>query len=661
MRFTPQAMADLVSSDTGCTLGFDCEPLKLRIWSKVQGITKNRSGRAEFRIRLRSRGVSRVDCDSLIGQHARGGGRIWERWGAGERKRAKGKMFIRRSRGFQWVVRGVFVSVGRGSQGLSGIYGAGLLEGSWWRSPVVRQEAGEGRAQRSDVKMLKHDISIESEVSSLGWNWDYVELGRMVVSGLLVECPMCSLLLCGVHGWCLGGLSEALDCGGEVFGLGYGLGRGLKRVTMSQSSLVSKSMSSRKTEGYSKTVIGRCFNPRIQEMKSLLHMMPQICGLEGKVAGADLSLGKFQFDFDNEEDIAAVLKMEPFHFDNWMVSMVRWTPTVDPDYPSTLKFWVRVLDVPLQFWTEPTFRYIGKELSHVEEDAAAMDLQKGRVQVTINGLNPLCFETEIEFSNGEETRFKLRYERLHGFCEVCFSLCHEAAFCLQSLEKNHDRFRGFDGEEEEDIKHLSYRGAVIADRGNGEGQEGKLKGVYHESSHGEQIYKEDQRHNNGYQYGGKKPRVDGYHGEGSSRYGRYQSNVQHKDSRGRKETARLEQKQAGRQQEGIGKEQEPGPESSQPMESEGGVNGGVEKEEDPSLVLTTFSDGMQGGKNADKADSQILHHVNGSITTENGYVDKQVGISNPLMDSGLLGNDVLMGNQTMEEDDLLEDLSSSSE
>lgn len=39
---------------------------------------------------------------------------------------------------------------------------------------------------------------------------------------------------------------------------------------------------------YSKTDTGRCFNPRIQDMKSLLHMMPHIWGMEGKVAGADL-------------------------------------------------------------------------------------------------------------------------------------------------------------------------------------------------------------------------------------------------------------------------------------------------------------------------------------------------------------------------------------
>ncbi|KAL0865727.1 hypothetical protein Bca101_044845 [Brassica carinata] len=72
---------------------------------------------------------------------------------------------------------------------------------------------------------------------------------------------------------------------------------------------------------YGKTLIGRCMNPQKQDMKILLFMMPKIWQVEGRVAGTDLGLGRFQFDFDMEEDITEVLKMEPFHFDYWMVSL----------------------------------------------------------------------------------------------------------------------------------------------------------------------------------------------------------------------------------------------------------------------------------------------------------------------------------------------------
>ncbi|ESQ55999.1 hypothetical protein EUTSA_v10027058mg, partial [Eutrema salsugineum] len=53
-------------------------------------------------------------------------------------------------------------------------------------------------------------------------------------------------------------------------------------------------------EGYSRTLIGRCMNPQMQDIKALLYMLPRIWKLEDRVAGADLGMGKFQFDFEEE-------------------------------------------------------------------------------------------------------------------------------------------------------------------------------------------------------------------------------------------------------------------------------------------------------------------------------------------------------------------------
>ncbi|ESQ39558.1 hypothetical protein EUTSA_v10001142mg, partial [Eutrema salsugineum] len=167
-------------------------------------------------------------------------------------------------------------------------------------------------------------------------------------------------------------------------------------------------------KGYSRTLIGRCMNPQMQDMKALLYMPLRIWKLEDRVAGADLGMGKFQFDFEKEEDIKEVMKMEPFHFDYWMVSLVRWSPVVDPQYPSAIKFWADV-----------TFESIGKALGKVE----AVNLDEGKIQVTIDGFKPLVLETTFEFDGGEETTVYLRYERLFGFCKICQSLCHDSQRC----------------------------------------------------------------------------------------------------------------------------------------------------------------------------------------------------------------------------------------
>lgn len=89
---------------------------------------------------------------------------------------------------------------------------------------------------------------------------------------------------------------------------------------------------------YSKTLIGRCMNPFKQEMNALLFHLPKIWNVDERVVGADLGLGRFQFDFDQEEDIVEVMKKEPFHFDNWMLSVVRWEPVMEENYPSKITF-----------------------------------------------------------------------------------------------------------------------------------------------------------------------------------------------------------------------------------------------------------------------------------------------------------------------------------
>lgn len=120
-------------------------------------------------------------------------------------------------------------------------------------------------------------------------------------------------------------------------------------------------------KGYSRTLIGRCMNPKKQDIKSLLYMLPRIWNMEERVAGADLGLGRYQFDFDEEEDILEVLKMESYHFDYWMVSLIRWEPIVDPNYPSDIVFWVKLMGIPLHFWADLTFRSIGRALGTVRE------------------------------------------------------------------------------------------------------------------------------------------------------------------------------------------------------------------------------------------------------------------------------------------------------
>ncbi|XP_022544526.2 uncharacterized protein LOC111199242 [Brassica napus] len=211
--------------------------------------------------------------------------------------------------------------------------------------------------------------------------------------------------------------------------------------------------------GYSKTLIGRCMNPPKQEMNGLLYHLPQIWNVEERVVGADLGLGRFQFDFQEEEDIIEVLKKGPFHFDNWMLSVVRWEPVVEDNYPSKITFWVRAIGVPLHFWAEPTFKSIGDALGEVRGDDA-IDINDGKIRVILDAFKPLVFSITVEFHSGEETVIALRYDRLHGFCRTCSSLRHDQSRCPTTKGATEDGDVGPSDKPDQGGKALSYKGAV---------------------------------------------------------------------------------------------------------------------------------------------------------------------------------------------------------
>ncbi|KAF8053047.1 hypothetical protein N665_1471s0002 [Sinapis alba] len=114
--------------------------------------------------------------------------------------------------------------------------------------------------------------------------------------------------------------------------------------------------------GYAKNLIEKCMNPSQQDMNGLLSMIIKIWKAEDRFFGVDLELGRFQFDFIQEEDIEEILNLHPYHFDYWVISLVSWEPVVDINYPLTITLWVRVLGVPLHFWAIPFFESIGKAL-----------------------------------------------------------------------------------------------------------------------------------------------------------------------------------------------------------------------------------------------------------------------------------------------------------
>uniref|UniRef100_M4FB38 DUF4283 domain-containing protein n=1 Tax=Brassica campestris TaxID=3711 RepID=M4FB38_BRACM len=240
---------------------------------------------------------------------------------------------------------------------------------------------------------------------------------------------------------------------------------------------------------FSKTLIGRCMNPPEQDMKALITNLPKIWGLENRVTGTDLGLGKFQFAFETEEELEGVLRLQPYHFDYWMLSLARWQPKKSPQFPSEITFWVRVLGVPAEFRTAPTYESVGDAIGRT----VMVDVEYARVQVVVDAFKELCFETTIDFKGGEfyaseEALVSLRYEKLFGFCEFCSSLCHKTEKCpldpkntKTSPEKTREMKDGNGGWHEvgqHDDRARSYKGVVINGSSNQPNRERESR-AYH--------------------------------------------------------------------------------------------------------------------------------------------------------------------------------------
>ncbi|XP_010459623.1 PREDICTED: uncharacterized protein LOC104740649 [Camelina sativa] len=196
-----------------------------------------------------------------------------------------------------------------------------------------------------------------------------------------------------------------------------------------------------------------------------------------------------------------------------MLSLVRWEPVGDPRYPCIIKFWVRVMGVPLHFWADETFRSIGSDLGKVEE----VDLDNGWVQVLFDGFKPLVFEASVEFHSGEETSVSLRYERLYGYCRRCSSLCHDVSRC-PLFGNNRKQPMGGGSDPRPEDKLQSYKGAAAngVNPGDGSGLRGDRSGVPHQGSGagngrgagGSQAV--NHRHKQGFGYKSKKGRRDSH-------------------------------------------------------------------------------------------------------------------------------------------------------
>ncbi|KFK24156.1 hypothetical protein AALP_AAs42246U000100 [Arabis alpina] len=197
------------------------------------------------------------------------------------------------------------------------------------------------------------------------------------------------------------------------------------------------------------SLMGRSLMPRRQNLRAIVSTLPRNWGLTGLISGRMIDRRKFQFVFPSEDLMQSVLNRGPWAFNDRMLVLQRWNPSMDDLMLNFIPFWVQIRGIPLQYLDERVIRYVGERLNEGEVDLVDYNpdviapVEFVRVQLTWNVDRPLKFQKLFQFQPGVNTLLKFHYERLRGFCATCGMLTHDTGECIharddQVVAEHHD-------------------------------------------------------------------------------------------------------------------------------------------------------------------------------------------------------------------------------
>ncbi|KAL0854042.1 hypothetical protein Bca101_059194 [Brassica carinata] len=149
--------------------------------------------------------------------------------------------------------------------------------------------------------------------------------------------------------------------------------------------------------------------------------LSKLWGMADVVSSRVFENNKIQFLFQSEESLLSVLHRGPWSFNEWMVSLHRWSPNhTDADF-NFISFWVQVRGIPIQYLTQRVVVRIGHEIGQFGYQTAVLNFS---------------------------------YEKLRGFCGICGMMSHDTLECRQNpIQGNMDNPNDDDdnGDDDDDL------------------------------------------------------------------------------------------------------------------------------------------------------------------------------------------------------------------
>ncbi|KAL0735144.1 hypothetical protein Bca4012_011354 [Brassica carinata] len=190
------------------------------------------------------------------------------------------------------------------------------------------------------------------------------------------------------------------------------------------------------------SLMGRLLNPDCQPMARMINYMPTAWRVHGRVRGIALSRDRFQFIFQREEDLLTVLKDRPWSYNHWTQLLERWSPNPPAAFLSTLEVWIRMRNIPVNYYTSDTMYACAKKIGKVEELAYDPSVSQTtdyvRAKVLFNVDNPALEAKNLIVPEGVVV-ISYEYEKMHKRCFTCFRLTHEKAHCPYSKRTQHNK------------------------------------------------------------------------------------------------------------------------------------------------------------------------------------------------------------------------------
>ncbi|XP_019098406.1 PREDICTED: uncharacterized protein LOC109131688, partial [Camelina sativa] len=181
------------------------------------------------------------------------------------------------------------------------------------------------------------------------------------------------------------------------------------------------------------SILGRFLNPSNQRMSNWILDMPRIWRIQNRVRGVALSQEKFQFFFKSEDDLEDILKAGVWTQDEWCVVMERWSVKPTTDHLMFLPVWIRLRNIPVNYYTKETIQEIaecaGKVLQVLFDSEKSQAQDYVRVRVLLDVRKPLRNSKEVQLPSGELVLISFDYERIRKRCFQCQRLTHEKTVC----------------------------------------------------------------------------------------------------------------------------------------------------------------------------------------------------------------------------------------